>query len=1047
MPTCFPRLLKASPGRKRRFYEGWVPYSLGSARTGATGAVEREAYEGHWATVYRQRFDLGISSADSICIPLYLRLRGEDSRAKWRAARLRREGVKKGGWVVWISEDTGYLYATTVAQWTHSNRQQWHDECRERCDQRCALASRVQTATAKSSCDINKSSGGSNAKGNNGEQTTDSRRSSGAKGLPSTERRILNLFVLLHGMSPPAVLQTDVVENFGNLLATILERFPTNQKQKQSFLSSSALSAETACVGSGAGNVDPTDAGGPLEGSHLPPGTTSAYATAGASSKGVLSCQDSTTAYPATLLFLIYSYRDATWQSVAACMARIVPLLADELQVLLQHWDEVRLFAVGHSLGGLLWRFVMLRRLQQLLFPPSNKQATGPAKKASAVPDCYNTLLKALQHPKLRLETFCTLASPHVGAYKSSAVYRSMPRAVAGLRFLPNSNYAQDLLLQSDKGVLAALAEEERAGRSHMTYPFSMSQDDACSAKMFQQSSGILNFQPSTGKNTSKIFQEQGNTTNEPQQHGRTRVLASCGQTSQSATLSSPPQAFEAARETHVVPGEVPILAVNRFKRVVLYGIYETDWIVSANSALATAADLRKTPEGRVVTQRPMYPVRLKSATANSACTIIFRSPRHHRSCKYGIRNSTSKCNTELLLAQQHIDVFNHVSFIERYLVYIDQNPLFLAPHATIKGSPCIVTVAEQRKMRKEAAPILEHVAAHILAAPAAASAAGARQRQQARKDKRGMNSRTHLTGGRNIACCPTKPVVAEALKPTKASAFAGFLIKLFYACSSDEGQRRADFSASGRGAKWQNKQGLKQTLTYHLNNAKNKQFCRAFEIGCGLFQLRVIACPVTMDHETYIPRRRMICVVRDTRSCPCICHRYCECRCCDCCSIERCRKLRNKSLAVPSPPDLDASAWIASMAHAMAARRARFAAAAAAQAEKTAFVAHEVAAQARAAERCRYVQMLQSAPSKRSCTALVKQRQKLSMRRLGLRLPPEPRVIERHITVNSYCGAYGFRGDTWSVELTSGEVGEENRALAASIVLAKERGAATAAT
>ncbi|OEH77196.1 hypothetical protein cyc_02252 [Cyclospora cayetanensis] len=666
MPTCFPRLLKASPGRKRRFYEGWVPYSLGSARTGATGAVEREAYEGHWATVYRQRFDLGISSADSICIPLYLRLRGEDSRAKWRAARLRREGVKKGGWVVWISEDTGYLYATTVAQWTHSNRQQWHDECRERCDQRCALASRVQTATAKSSCDINKSSGGSNAKGNNGEQTTDSRRSSGAKGLPSTERRILNLLVLLHGMSPPAVLQTDVVENFGNLLATILERFPTNQKQKQSFLSSSALSAETACVGSGAGNVDPTDAGGPLEGSHLPPGTTSAYATAGASSKGVLSCQDSTTAYPATLLFLIYSYRDATWQSVAACMARIVPLLADELQVLLQHWDEVRLFAVGHSLGGLLWRFVMLRRLQQLLFPPSNKQATGPAKKASAVPDCYNTLLKALQHPKLRLETFCTLASPHVGAYKSSAVYRSMPRAVAGLRFLPNSNYAQDLLLQSDKGVLAALAEEERAGRSHMTYPFSMSQDDACSAKMFQQSSGILNFQPSTGKNTSKIFQEQGNTTNEPQQHGRTRVLASCGQTSQSATLSSPPQAFEAARETHVVPGEVPILAVNRFKRVVLYGIYETDWIVSANSALATAADLRKTPEGRVVTQRPMYPVRLKSATANSACTIIFRSPRHHRSCKYGIRNSTSKCNTELLLAQQHIDVFNHVSFIER---------------------------------------------------------------------------------------------------------------------------------------------------------------------------------------------------------------------------------------------------------------------------------------------------------------------------------------------------------------------------------------------
>lgn len=87
-------------------------------------------------------------------------------------------------------------------------------------------------------------------------------------------------------------------------------------------------------------------------------------------------------------------------------------------------------------------------------------------------------------------------------------------------------------------------------------------------------------------------------------------------------------------------------------------------------------------------------------------------------------------------------------------------------------------------------------------------------------------------------------------------------------------------------------------------------------------------------------------------------------------------------------------------MAHATAAQRARFAAAAAAQAEKTATVAREAAAQARAAERCRYVQMLQSAPSKRSCTAMVKQRQKHIMRRMGLKPPSDPLVIERQVFI-----------------------------------------------
>ncbi|KAL8446416.1 hypothetical protein Emed_004870 [Eimeria media] len=152
------------------------------------------------------------------------------------------------------------------------------------------------------------------------------------------------------------------------------------------------------------------------------------------------------------------------------------------------------------------------------------------------------------------------------------------------------------------------------------------------------------------------------------------------------------------------------------------------------------------------------------------------------------------------------------------------------------------------------------------------------------------------------------------------------------------------------------------------------------------------------------VPHRRMICVVRDTSNCPCLCHRYCQCRCCSCCSVARCKQLRSKALNVPPPRDLDADAWVAAITHATAERRARFAAAAAEQAGKAAAVALDVAAQARAAERDRYVNMMQSIPSKRSCTALVKQRQKLLMKCAGATPPPDPLLIEREVVVEECC-------------------------------------------
>lgn len=681
MPSCFPL-------RRKTTKDGSTKESVGctSAHNGSTNPdfpPQRAVTEGHCASIYRQRFTLGVSTADFICIPLHLRLRDDNARERWKEARRRREGIKKGGWVVWIDEDTGYLSSTTVSQWAYSSRRKWLDDCKARYEKRCAAKDGASTSPSKT--------------GNTG------------------ERRVLYLFVLMHGMSPPALLQTDVVENFGNLIATILERFPA-KLQPSPQLGSLPPSTEAA-------NAPPSSASASCPTSQ--PSVVSAAGAAGDASSATAAPESRTAPQgvdgspPASLLFIIYSYRAATWQSVAACMARIVPRLSAELKVLLDNWDEIQLFAVGHSLGGLLWRFVLLRRLQQLVYPDNGKQNRKHPSETTA-PECYSHLLNCLQHPNLHLKTFCTLASPHVGAYKSSAVYRSMPRAVAGLRFLPNSQYAQELLLHNDKGFLAALAAEERAGRSHLTFPFPKAQEDACSSETSRRASLTLRSMHSGSANVDKRLKEEPE---KQKQTGKGNPDALRQQMLQKEAAAEgdekppsdhPPVGLEDTPETRDVPGEVPVLAINRFEKVILYGILETDWIVSANSALATAVDLRRTPEGKLALENPMYPIHVESAICLSPCTLTNPASSDAGNSKYFGSSNPSK-SIELILAQQHIDVFNHVSNIGRYIVYIPQNPLFLAPHSTLKGSPCVVTEAEQKKMRREAAPILEHVTAHLL--------------------------------------------------------------------------------------------------------------------------------------------------------------------------------------------------------------------------------------------------------------------------------------------------------------------------------------------
>ncbi|KAL8428468.1 hypothetical protein ACSSS7_007217 [Eimeria intestinalis] len=64
--------------------------------------------------------------------------------------------------------------------------------------------------------------------------------------------------------------------------------------------------------------------------------------------------------------------RAETWRSLSACISAIVPLLTTENQDAVEDLEEVRFFAVGHSLGWLIWWLMLLQRLQHLgsLPPP-----------------------------------------------------------------------------------------------------------------------------------------------------------------------------------------------------------------------------------------------------------------------------------------------------------------------------------------------------------------------------------------------------------------------------------------------------------------------------------------------------------------------------------------------------------------------------------------------------------------------------------------------------------------------------------------------------
>lgn len=823
--------------------------------------------QGDVSNIYTQRFVLGQHTANYITIPLHLRLRKESRATKTN--RVKGKSVKSGGWVTWFDEESKSLSSTTVAQWNSGTREQWLTSCQG-----------MHTRTHSPICEpynmrqgngpqsdvrkfVQSLAGADTEKGPSKEplccgcpMTTDLPDSAGSvegDGFPMGTSdaptfgttggttiqlhtpRILHLFVFLHGISAPSVFGSDVVENFGNLIATLIESFPRTASAETSLCDDALYDSqdelpqmqvpskpslrpgkgrwqrksrvytvddpsmfhprkdpgENECpwalprfpktrkpnlnrmdtnkqkqvkvkcdwniFGRHAAKLAKSNQQRRHESIKLPEALSANEALpSNRCNKEILRCnwlksQDicrcsgkrnvaasSPISGPARLLFVCYSYRKETWKSIDACISTIVPLLSQELGAHFSSWDEVRLYAVGHSLGGLLWRFLLLTRLQNVVHSVENLTRRGDTQmehqRHMARID-YKEFNELLEHHRLKLVVLCTLASPHLGAFKSSLIYRSMPEAIAGLKCLPNSHYAQDLLLRSNEGLLATLATEELAGRSHLTFPTarctrsirSLSGTNplwGCNASGVpsvkervigrrDQSRILADSVPSQSTNKEENTGCSGFTS------GDQELIRLVGDRSGGNTTS----VRCSARGASVTSACTQPPTANRFERVLLYGILETDWIVSIQSALATMEDIRRSKEGCKAIKRPMHPVCVNNITKGLQWTSCSQQGGRCFGINESLGITNSKTpgtagrnrNIELHLARKHIHVFDHLCSIDRYAVYIDQNPVFLAPHGLLKGYSAVVSKDRQEHILREAKPLLTHIALHIM--------------------------------------------------------------------------------------------------------------------------------------------------------------------------------------------------------------------------------------------------------------------------------------------------------------------------------------------
>ncbi|KEP61974.1 UNVERIFIED_CONTAM: hypothetical protein HHA_205200 [Hammondia hammondi] len=736
-------------------------------------------------------------------------------------------------------------------------------------------------------------------------------------------RRTLYVFLFLHGLSPPGV-DSDVTENWGNLIAALLEKFPEKELREKR--------GEEPFV-----------------------------------------------------LTWAFTYRRATFRGIGACMEALLPAMTNELGALLPFFDALHLTAVGHSLGGLVWRFLLDRKLKDLpLFLPTRRRAsqrnprqpnreaengscpeegtadgsrrrgaTRPVeawgeetrvekkrsglglllrrrRKGSKFPEglgrigagekekeaekqtrgswmfpfslsrlyssssssfldsldspfrawsLASTASAAGQHragsvhlskgeeerhgwpsdpevsrgtgslrrevvelfdkilnsPKVMLDVFCTLASPHVGTYKSKPFVRAVPKALSFMSCLPASEIAKEILNTDEQQLIRCLVEHEKAECSWLPFQsagdrnrdaelgenargaggqaersecesrreqqsilracrndeagqrgsgrgepgparredtreekskrtaFALNTRDGCVRSEPRCSSRVAPFchegqpsslpcppflvprpstfastasQPASGSSEIGAFPRRPSTekcgpvSSDPESDNWTplpSLLPSCGASSPALQLGSPAGAKESQRVA-----ETPRKA---FQSVLFYGVLDTDWLVSVNSALGTCIDLKLTEVGQEAFRHPMRPVEFsldkdrevyvenRTWGANDEdekadedggkgkhgekSDCLFRDRRR--------RPSAKKTEKEISLAAEQVEVLQSLKHLRRFVVYIPQNPVTTAAHATIKCSPNYVTQETQRSMRKQANEILQHITAGLL--------------------------------------------------------------------------------------------------------------------------------------------------------------------------------------------------------------------------------------------------------------------------------------------------------------------------------------------
>eukprot|EP00922_Rhytidocystis_sp_ex-Travisia-forbesii_P065839 GHVS01097784.1.p1 GENE.GHVS01097784.1~~GHVS01097784.1.p1 ORF type:complete len:710 (+),score=92.38 GHVS01097784.1:134-2263(+) len=400
------------------------------------------------------------------------------------------------------------------------------------------------------------------------------------------------------------------------------------------------------------------------------------------------------------ILFWAPSYRRETAKSIGSCVSLVLTQLTEELSALLPRFDSIRLYAIGHSLGGVVLRCIFdrnpvmpaaaLSALQQESCQKCSKcssaepgKATAPVEDlcsraaadtvlhedeqgggcqqsksspqacASGCSVCrlcrlYEDFQGLLNSSNLHLDSAVTLCSPHAGAYKTKG-FLKVPAKYASYVKWYRGRYTMAMELRNTDRLqlLKTLAEHEMRGESWLMRKAS---SFACAAHGPPDTVPISQHEVSSAATTDEV--------------------------------AGPPK---------------------RFHRVLFYGVLLSDWFVSAESALATACKVEESDAARMAIRDPMTPYRFVPELDQAVAQAIVVVERRRKE--------------QVKVAQQILLTLECCTDLERYLVSMprDSGLSATSPHGAIKGSPSIVTSANEKIVWNKAEKTLIHISKEIL--------------------------------------------------------------------------------------------------------------------------------------------------------------------------------------------------------------------------------------------------------------------------------------------------------------------------------------------